>query len=245
MKLKVMAMSDLHGNLPEVTEPANIAIIAGDISPLEIQFNKPAMKVWLETEFAGWVKSLPVDKVFLVAGNHDAYFESASRANILAFTQACGKLTYLKNETTHYYDDWGQLWSIFGTPYCHIFGNWPFMRTEEFMTEKFKEIPDKVDIIVTHDPAFGVGDTDVILEGPIHRAQRMFQHLGNEPLRARISDVDYKLLICGHIHGGDHNYNEGWKAVNVSHLNEFYKPVYTPFYIELEHDSAVEPEPEV
>lgn len=70
MKLKVMALSDLHGFLPEVTEAADIAIIAGDISPVDIQFNKPAMKIWMETKFAEWVKSLPVDRVFLVAGNH-------------------------------------------------------------------------------------------------------------------------------------------------------------------------------
>ena len=232
MKLKVMAMSDLHGNLPEVTEPANIAIIAGDISPLEIQFNKPAMKVWLETEFAGWVKSLPVDRVFLVAGNHDAYFESASRANILAFTQACGKLTYLKNETTHYYDDWGQLWSIFGTPYCHIFGNWPFMRTDKYMEEKFKSIPDEVDIIITHDPPFGLSDVDVILEKI--NFPNNFEHRGNIPLSKKLKNTNYKLLVCGHIHSGSHNFDPETKCVNVSIKNERYLPVYNPFYYELD-----------
>ena len=238
MKLKVVAISDLHGFLPEITEAADIAIIAGDTIPLEIQFNKPKSKEWLETTFANWVKTIPVDRVFMIAGNHDAYFESVKQSNILALHQACGNLIYLKNEVGHYYDDWGQLWSIFGTPYCHIFGNWPFMRSDDYMTEKFKEIPDKVDIIISHDPPWACGDVDVILEGPTHKAGRMFQHLGNKPLRARIEKVDYKLLVCGHIHGGDHDLNEGWKAVNVSHLNEYYEPYYPPFYIELEHENS-------
>lgn len=233
MKLRVVAISDIHGYFPIIEEPADILLIAGDISPLEIQFNKPKMKIWLETEFAYWIKSLPVERVFLIAGNHDSYLESISKTNILALQQACVKLTYLKNEVCDYVDSYGQVWTIFGTPYCHIFGNWPFMRSEEYMTEKFKQIPDEVDIIISHDPPFAAGDVDVILEAPQHRAQRMFQHLGNEPLRARIENVNYKLLVCGHIHGGSHDFNEEWKSVNVSYLNEYYEPHYDPFYITL------------
>lgn len=233
MKLRVVAISDIHGYFPIIEEPADILLIAGDISPLEIQFNKPKMKIWLETEFAYWIKSLPVDRVFLTAGNHDSYLESISKTNILALQQACVKLTYLKNEVCDYVDSYGQVWTIFGTPYCHIFGNWPFMRSEEYMTEKFKQIPDEVDIIISHDPPFAAGDVDVILETPQHRFERMFTHLGNDPLRDRIEKVNYKLLVCGHIHGGSHDFNEEWKSVNVSYLNEYYEPHYDPFYITL------------
>ena len=233
MKLRVVAISDIHGYFPIIEEPADILLIAGDISPLEIQFNKPKMKTWIETEFAYWIKSLPVDRVFLIAGNHDSYLESISKTNILALQQACVKLTYLKNEVCDYVDSYGQVWTIFGTPYCHIFGNWPFMRSEEYMTEKFKQIPDEVDIIISHDPPFAAGDVDVILEAPQHRFERMFTHLGNDPLRDRIEKVNYKLLVCGHIHGGSHDFNEEWKSVNVSYLNEYYEPHYDPFYITL------------
>lgn len=234
--MKICAISDLHGYLPEIIESADIILIAGDISPLEIQFNKPKMKVWVETEFAHWIKSLPVEKVFMVAGNHDSYFESISRSNVLSLYQACNnKLVYLKNEIAHYYDVYGKLWSIFGTPYCHIFGNWPFMRSEEYMEEKFKKIPEKIDIIISHDPPFACGDVDVIMDAPAHRLGhvRINEHLGNIPLAKRLNEIDYKLLVCGHIHGGEHYFNEIWKTVNVSYLNEYYKPYYEPFYYEL------------
>lgn len=234
-KLKIVAISDLHGFLPEITEPADIAIIAGDIMPLAVQFDKSGSKLWLETEFTYWVKNLPVDEVFLVAGNHDAYFESISKTNLSIFLNGCDRrLRYLKNETVTYFDSNGLAWTIFGTPYCHIYGNWPFMRTDEYMTEKFKEIPDKVDIIISHDPPFAVGDADVILDtsrSPILN----WQHLGNPPLANRINNVHYKLLVCGHIHGGDHELNPWFKVVNVSQLNEGYKPYYKPFYTEIEH----------
>lgn len=236
--IKIAAISDLHGHLPEMTEPADILLIAGDISPLQIQFNKPKMKNWIENEFATWIKSLPVDKVYLVAGNHDSYFESISHSNILAMHQACKNLTYLKNETTHYFDSNGILWSIFGTPYCSIFGNWPFMRYDEYLSEKFSKIPDQVDIIISHDPPFAAGDIDVILDIPVSKIGRirLHEHLGNKPLKQRIENVDYKLLVCGHIHRGEHTFNEEWKTVNVSYLNEEYVPDYPIFYITLEKE---------
>jgi Icc-related predicted phosphoesterase len=236
MKLKIVAVSDLHGYLPEITEPADIAIIAGDIMPLAVQFDRIGSKLWLETEFTYWVNNLPVDEVFLVAGNHDAYFENISKTNLSIFLNICNrKLNYLRNEVRTYFDSNGLAWTIFGTPYCHIYGNWPFMRTEEYMTEKFKQIPDKVDIIISHDPPFAVGDADVILDtsrSPV----LTYEHLGNPSLANRINNVDYKLLVCGHIHGGDHEFNPIFKIVNVSQLNEGYKPYYKPFYIEIEHD---------
>jgi len=232
-KLNIVATSDLHGYLPEITESADIAIIAGDIMPLAIQFHRENSKTWLETEFTYWINNLPVDKVFMVAGNHDAYFENVSKTNLQILLDGCNKkLIYLKNETTEYFDKNGLKWTIFGTPYCHIYGNWPFMRTDEYMVEKFKQIPNEIDIIISHDPPFAFGDTDVILENS-RNSKLTFEHLGNEPLANRIQKVDYKILICGHIHGGDHKFNSKWKSINVSYLNEGYKPENSPFYIEI------------
>ena len=45
--MKIAGISDLHGYLPNI-EKSDILLIAGDISPLNIQFNKPEMKKWLE-----------------------------------------------------------------------------------------------------------------------------------------------------------------------------------------------------
>lgn len=222
--MKVCAISDLHGYLPNIEE-CEILLIAGDISPLNIQFNKPAMKKWLELDFAYWIKSLPVDKVFLIAGNHDAYMESISQSNILSLEQACDKLVYVKNECVHYYDKNFTLWSIFGTPYCKIFGNWPFMRSDEKLINYFEKIPNNVDIIITHDAPYNFGDVDTINNGK--------EHHGNKPLSDKLKTVNYKLAVCGHFHSGSHVYNEDLNIVNVSYVNERYEPFYEPFYTEL------------
>jgi predicted phosphohydrolase len=154
--MKTIAISDLHGLLPEIVEPADIMFICGDISPLHIQFNKPEMWKWLTGEFMDWIIGLPVEKVYLVAGNHDAFFEGASTSKkVELLFLSSHKLIYLENELVYYVDNDGITWSIFGTPYCHQYGNWPFMRTDEYMEEKFKEIPDEVNFILTHDAPYG------------------------------------------------------------------------------------------
>ena len=235
MKLKIVAVSDLHGYLPEITEPADIMLIAGDTIPLEIQFNKPKSKTWLETEFAYWIKSLPVDKVYMVAGNHDAWFEGTSPVNLGILKMACDfKLIYLENNWVIHRHE-GQEYKIFGNPYCHIFGNWPFMRTDEYMEEKFKSIPNEIDIIISHDPPYGIGQVDQILQ-TIRWSNHHLEHVGNPPLAKRLSEIKFKLLVCGHIHSGDHEPFEfnGGKVVNVSIMNEAYNPTYEPFYYELE-----------
>ena len=106
------------------------------------------------------------------------------------------------------------------------------MRTDEYMEEKFKSIPDEVDIIITHDPPFGLSDVDVILEKV--NFPNNFEHRGNLPLSEKLKTINYQLLVCGHIHSGSHNFDPETKCVNVSIKNERYLPVYNPFYYELD-----------
>jgi len=232
MGLKIVAISDLHGYLPEIIESADIMLIAGDISPLNIQFNKPEIKKWLETEFAYWIKSLPVDKVYLIAGNHDAYFEGINSLNIAALKEQCDfKLIYLENNYIIHRHD-GEEFRIFGTPYCHIFGSWPFMREDLYMEKKFLAIPEECDIIISHDPPYNIGKVDQILESTRWNRGTP-ESVGNPPLAKQLAKTKFKLLVCGHIHSGDHNIFEfnGGKVVNVSIKNENYQPIYEPFYI--------------
>lgn len=234
MKLKIVAISDMHGILPEIIEPADIMLIAGDILPLEIQFNKEFSKQWLEDRFAEWINKLPVEKVYMVAGNHDAYFQGADDMQIASLRKKTDyKLCYLMNQRIIHRLDDGTPVRIFGTPYCTIFGSWPFMRDDAYLTEVFKEIPDKCDIIIAHNPPYNWNDSDVILDNPRHR--NMGEHVGSKPLTERLEEIDFKLLVCGHIHSGDHNLVN--KVVNVSIVNEQYKLAYPPFYTELEFNN--------
>lgn len=230
--MKLVAISDLHGILPKITENADVLIIAGDISPLRIQHNLPEMEEWLITDFCPWVVSIPIERVILVAGNHDFWFQNYGKTvskiyNTLELPSDF-KITYLQNKGITLHTDSGERVTIFGTPYCHIFGNWPFMVPEEMLAKKFLEIPEGVDILVSHDPPFGVTDVDTIPE------RAYVGHVGNYELFARIQQIKPKLVICGHIHTGNHSIEEvdGIEYVNVSILNEQYKLTYPPFVYE-------------
>ena len=108
------------------------------------------------------------------------------------------------------------------------------MGTEEYMEEKFKNIPEECDIIISHDPPYDISFADTILQKP-RWSNEGLEHVGNPPLAKRLSEIKYKLLVCGHIHSGDHDLFEfnGGQIVNVSIKDENYKVNYEPFYIEI------------
>lgn len=232
-KISVCAISDLHGFLPEIKQ-SDILIIAGDISPMTIQFNIPEAEKWMKDTFIPWINSLPVEKVYLIAGNHDSIFRNLSKVKINEFCLLTNnKLCYLKNESAKYISSTGITYTLFGTPYCHIYGNWPFMISEEALTAKFAAIPDKVDILITHDAPYGLELQDVCLEH--RRITNRYEHIGNVPLMDRLSQIKYKWLFHGHLHTSDHipsEYNGG-KVVNVSYVDEFNSPSYEPFYTKI------------
>lgn len=230
-EITICAISDLHGYLPEI-KPCNILFIAGDILPLNIQTNYEKSRDWLNTVFSDWIKGLPVEKVYLVAGNHDFYFEYISRSKIneLSVNTDC-KLWYLDNEVAVYTSDCGKTYSIYGTPYCHKYGNWAFMRDDEWLKETFKLIPDEIDFLITHDAPYGLDYQDVPMDKI--RSRNILEHCGSKPLTDRLTDIKFKWMFHGHIHSSDHSPYEhnGGKIVNVSLLDEEYSPKYEPFYI--------------
>ena len=163
--MKVAAISDLHGMLPlypsdywKDLNDCEILFICGDILPLRIQFDMVESKRWLIEEFKMWASNLPVEKVYFIAGNHDFWFERNDLVAHQIFPPH-GKVRYLKNEYIDYISNQdSKIYHIFGTPYCHIFGDWAFMRDEETLAKKFSQIPGNVDILISHDAPYGNSD---------------------------------------------------------------------------------------
>lgn len=224
--MRICAISDLHGNLPEI-EPCDLLLICGDIMPLSIQFNAILSEQWLKEVFIPWVEEQLVEQVILIAGNHDAFMErKSSKAALILNTK---KLIYLRNESTTYISKQGELVTIFGTPYCKQFGNWPFMRSPEILKEKYSKIPENVDILISHD-APQIGEIGTISEGSWSGTEA-----GNIWLAEEIKRKKPKWCFCGHIHSGSHEITEynDTKLVNVSLVDENYKPTNKPLYVEI------------
>lgn len=217
------AISDLHGNLIDIY-PCEVLFICGDISPLRLQFNMEEMEYWITNEFLPWCEKLSCERIFLIAGNHDAFLERKKekfKSLLLG-----SKVVYLENELSEYITDNGDCYKIFGTPYCHIFGNWPFMRTDEILKNKFFDIPEDCDIVFSHDCPFGTGDVCLELNE---------KHRGSIPLRDAIIRSKPRYLFTGHLHSANHNCEilEDTEVYNTSIVNERYEVSYEPLYLNI------------
>ena len=234
--MKIACVSDLHGNL--VTYPSSfwegldqceILFICGDILPLQIQSTILDSENWLLTEFRRWAENLPVEKVYFVAGNHDYWFERNPMMATIMFPKH-SKVAYLRNEDVDYLSSQdGNIYKIFGTPYCHQFGNWPFMRTEDRLREHFQVIPEGVDILFSHDAPYGT--SDICLEGWAADGQ----HKGCKALAEAIVEKKPRYCFHGHLHSTNHNKEllNNTEVYNTSILDEGYDIQYPPLILEI------------
>ena len=234
--MKICSISDLHGNL--VCYPSDywkdlweceVLFICGDILPLEVQHDMIKSIEWLTDEFKPWTENLPVEKVFFIAGNHDFWFERNDVAAHKLFPQS-QKVTYLKNELVEYISSQdSKTYKIFGSPYCKIFGLWAFMRSADLLIKKFNDIPENVDILLTHDAPYGT--SDVCLEGSWTNGE----HIGNRQLRDIIIDRKPRYNFHGHLHSSNHEEEllGETKVFNTSILDERYLIMYDPLIIRI------------
>lgn len=234
--MKICSISDLHGNL--VCYPSDywknlweceVLFICGDILPLEIQHDMIKSIEWLTEEFIPWAESLPVEKVFFIAGNHDFWFERNDVAAHKLFPQS-QKITYLKNELVEYISSQdSKTYKIFGSPYCKPFGLWAFMRSADLLIKKFNEIPENVDILFTHDAPYGT--SDVCFDSKWSKGE----HIGNHQLRDIIIDRKPRYNFHGHLHSSNHEEEllGETKVYNTSILDERYLIMYDPLIIRI------------
>lgn len=227
--IKICAMSDIHGQFDNLQiEPVDILFICGDIVPLRMQRNVPQSLKWIKTDFISWCKEQPVDQIYMVAGNHDFVLEKSEKEVKEIFRGT--NITILYNEGAEYQDNEGNIWTIWGSPLCHIFGNWAFMYSGEYEKDKFDLMPKNLDFLITHDAA--LGRNDVILDKSVWWSG---SHIGNPELAEVLEEKHPKYHFTGHLHTTDHNLVDykGTKTACVSLLNEQYNKVFEPLYLEI------------
>lgn len=230
--MKIATFSDSHGVCPNLKiEESDILLICGDIIPLKMQRNIPQSFSWFKKKFIPWCEKQPVENIFMVGGNHDFFMLGQEEIKNLIINT---KIKVLYNESYIYYDNDGVNWSIFGSPNCHIFGNWAFMYSDSANMEQYKKMPDDLDILITHDAAYEHSDQCL---GFMDEYSREL-HRGNKPLQEIVESKSPKLHLFGHLHTCDHNlvkYGETNTAC-VSLLNENYDFVYPVTYLEIKKD---------
>lgn len=234
--LKILATSDLHGHLPEITTPFDLLLICGDICPAHSHYFSYQIN-WFQHDFANWINTLPFknewSKVVMVWGNHDFVGLQISKEHVNCFNITTkNRVKILNNEDYNfeYFTDNGiKTLKIFGTPYCHIFGDWAFMVNDETLKRYYSFMPENCDIVISHDSP-SLNNIGTITEG-----WNSGYDAGNLPLAEEIKKKRPKYFFSGHIHSGNHNLEniEGTKMANVSYINEKYKPSYEILQIEI------------
>lgn len=245
--IKVIAFSDPHGNLPIIKEPFDLLLVGGDICPAHDHYDW-YQREWLSTVFVKWVLELPFadasSKVVFIGGNHDFYLHNEPNPNHGDYSsiytdilKPCGgRATYLEDDEYVFekpLED-GRIESlkIYGTPWCKVFGRWAFMRPDEKLAKYYDNIPEGLDILLTHDAP------DIQGCGKITMGQWAGENAGNKVLAKAIKQKEPKYVFYGHIHTAPHTLTKVYKKNThircVSLLDEGYYPLFEPFTITLE-----------
>ncbi len=218
MKIKVTLMSDTH------TKERNVLLNGGDL----ILHSGDVMNSGYDWEdlydFLTWFSELPHKMKVFIPGNHDRYIEDRpfDAWKMIRDFNDKGVVCLI--------DDFVEFegLKIYGSPWQPEFYNWAYNlpRNGWELEQKWKDIPDDTDILLTHGPAWGILDTVV---------NRRDMNLGCEMLAKRLETLHPLIHNCGHIHTG-YGYVEknGTHFFNSSVLDERYNHSQKPFDITID-----------
>ena len=208
--MRLTIISDTHGMHKKVTpflDGGDAIIHAGDLSGRGDLYEIDG--------FAGWYHKLENYryKIF-IAGNHDIGLEDNNKKAIEVINDHGRELNYLQDEKLIIKGTTDVL--VWGSPWQPEFLNWAFNlpRNGQELEDKWNEIPEDVDILITHGPPFGILDY----------AKYSAKNVGCEKLLERVLEIKPKIHIFGHIHeGAGYQFNGDTHFINASVLNERYE----------------------
>jgi len=227
--MKIIAMSDGHGRLPDIPS-CDVFIHAGDMCPAT-NHTRSYQANWLADIFNPWLKKIDAKHKIVIAGNHDWIFYDAKKL--------LPELDCIYLENSEVVIDGIKFW---GSPWSPWFLDWAFnfyqgVPGQGQAKRMWSEIPDDVDVLITHGPSLGHAD---LATGRGYSQERC----GCSHLLNRIMEVKPKIHVFGHIHMADftidetsgvidHNDGSSTAFYNVSVLNERYVMTGKPTIIEI------------
>lgn len=243
--MKILAISDQHGFLPDIPE-CDLLIVAGDNCPdyppgardrIGSGPQTERQLAWFKEVWMPWRLKQPVKWVVSTWGNHDYCGESVHKAGTKWFPNSDeNTVCVVDDEVTI---DGVSIWLA---PWSSQFRDWAFMAEDWRLINNYKEIPAGIDILVSHQPPCGYGDV-LIHDFEIGK----MRYLGSNALKETVMRVKPKAVVCGHIHSGygvstithyglqaaETGQLDVTTVYNVAIVNEQYKMVNPPTEIVL------------
>lgn len=226
--MKIVAISDTHNRHKQITIPeCDVLIHAGDWTSMG---HKDEVE-----KFAKWLDSLDqVKNIIVVPGNHELHFETHHPNSLRWITDHCPHAHILIDDFVMIDDV-----KIHGSPATPYFCDWAWNRMpsefdrrmyvgleKEKLIKSIKphwdNIPEDVNILVTHGPPYDVLDKTTMPNGTPRP-----EPLGCPMLVNRIKELkDLDLHFFGHIHyqGGQQVHKDGVSYYNAAVCDEHYYP---------------------
>jgi predicted phosphodiesterase len=224
---KIVIISDTHNKHKQIKIPdGDILIHCGDFTSYGY---KDEVKRFIE-----WFSKQTHKHKIFIAGNHDRSFDSQFQTEYL---EDFDKNKYVENSKPFwlvnilnnlpldvYYLENTTITldniKFFGSPQSARFGNkWAFNVDRGSAAYKhWSQIPNDVDIVITHGPTYGIND--YVARG---------ENVGDIQLLNKLNETTCKLFCCGHIHEGYGVFNDGKIThVNAATCNLQYEPTNKP-----------------
>lgn len=221
--MKVVLISDTHTKHKQIEKDlsrGDLIICAGDFTSMgylhEIK------------NFCEWFQKLPYEYKVYIAGNHELGFRDNPKETRELIDKYELSLDYLEDYSLFIGEEWETLSEkvhIYGSPWQPEFYNWAFNlpRNGQELYQRWANIPEDTDILITHGPPFGTLD----------RIRGKYENLGCQLLTNRLQVVKPKIHVFGHIHTGYGYYFDGTTHYfNAACLNEQYVYTNKPFIFE-------------
>ena len=142
--IRVVAMSDTHNSKLKSVPPGDLLIHAGDLTGVGTDVQMTAALDWLG--------SLPHPHKVVVAGNHD--FVAENDPDLMSKLCSDRGIVYLCRSL-----EVVEGLAIWGSPWTPRFFDWAFMYGRgNHARSHWLDVPEDLDILVTHGPPFGMGD---------------------------------------------------------------------------------------
>ena len=159
-------------------------------------------------DFAQYIAMQDFTHKVVIAGNHDSCFEDHRAKDAEAILEDAG-IIYLNDTGTEISGT-----KFWGSPIQPEFFNWAFNRKRgQDIRQHWDRIPDDVDVLITHGPAFEI--LDWCIHGP---------RAGCEDLLEVVQRIKPKIHAFGHIH---ESYGvreiDSTIFINACNLDEHYK----------------------
>lgn len=239
--MRLVFVSDTHSQHRRLTQAiiaakADVLVHCGDFSDVEWDLRTQRFVKIGDlsgiSSFAEWCEMLLrkkyVGAVVVIAGNHDLRLDATFpdiASTFPSLPEQCRKMLDLPG--VHYLQDEALALegiTFYGSPWTTRFYDWGFQIDSKAHDEHlWSLIPERVDVLVTHGPPFGIGD--------LTEDRRS---TGSHGLMEAVERVKPRVHAFGHIH---HGYGMAVKGptlfLNASTCTEEYKPTNPPIVLDL------------